>query len=122
MQKPGFRFSLPLCILTICFLHFFGASGTEPALAASPSDYAGEIVILVNQQRHTAGLPPLTRDDRLMRMAQIRAEELTRKQSHTRPDGREPLTILDDNNYKYTGAGENIAWGHSTPEKPCTSG
>ena len=121
MQKPGIRFSLPLCMLAIWGLYFLGASGMEPALAASLSDYAGQVVVLVNQQRHAAGLPALTRDDRLMRMAQIRAEELTRNFSHTRPDGRGPFTILDDNNYRYTAAAENIASGQATPEKTMNS-
>lgn len=121
MRRPGIRFSLVSCVLAIWCLYFAGAAGVEPALGASLSGYAGEVVLLVNQQRRAAGLPALTRGERLMRMAQVRAEELARNFSHTRPDGRGPFTVLDDDTYQYTVAAENIASGQGTPEKVMNS-
>ncbi len=43
----------------------------------------------------------------------MRAEEISRKFSHTRPNGTTCFTAIT---IRYTTAGENIAMGHRTPE------
>ena len=49
--------------------------------------------------------------------AQIRARELVTDFSHTRPDGSECFTALQAVGAKYSGAGENIAYGQKTPQE-----
>jgi uncharacterized protein YkwD len=82
---------------------------TDEALAA----YEAEIFKLVNEAREKEGLEPLERDDALDEAAAIRAEELSRLFSHTRPDGTSFYTVMGvDVNYNYA---EN---GGSSGENP----
>lgn len=78
------------------------------------ADYAvmrQEMLDIINRERAAAGLGALTLDDRLCQAAQVRAEELVRKTSHTRPDGRSCFTAMDEAGVSYRAAGENIAGG-----------
>ena len=50
----------------------------------------------------------------LMRAAKVRAEEITRHYSHTRPDGSDCFTAVKE---KYGHLGENIAAGYKTPQE-----
>ena len=84
------------------------------AISSSPtitSDMNHELS-LINNYRQQAGLKPLTLDKKLTAAAQVRAQEIEKKQSHTRPDGRECFSILEDLNIGYGLVGENIAWGY----------
>ena len=90
--------------------------GVLPALPASAKDAdlrqkAARMVELINKERKNAGLTPVTADNSLLEQAaDVRAEELPRLFSHTRPDGRGPFTALDDLGLSYRRAGENIAY------------
>lgn len=46
-----------------------------------------KVVELTNAERKKRGLHPLEVDDKLMELAQVRAEEVSTKYSHERPDG-----------------------------------
>ena len=59
-------------------------------------------------------LERLTLDDDLCRAAEIRAREIVRNFSHTRPDGRGCGTVLDDLSIGWRGRGENIAAGNAS--------
>lgn len=74
--------------------------------------FAEEVLQLVNVARAKAGVRPLQRLEDLTRAAAIRAEELTRRFSHTRPDGRDCFTAIKG---RYRSAGENIAAGQRSP-------
>lgn len=76
-----------------------------------------QVAKLVNEERAKAGLHPLVFDTAVASAAQIRAKEITASFSHTRPDGRKFSSVLTDNRIRFTGAGENIAWGQKTPEQ-----
>lgn len=78
--------------------------------------YARQVAKLVNEERAKAGLHPLSFDAELASAAQIRANEIKTSFSHTRPDGRKFSSVLTDNGIRFTGAGENIAWGQKSPE------
>lgn len=54
------------------------------------------------------GLVPLERDESLMEAAAIRAEEIAEDFSHTRPDGTDCSTVLDENGISSSISGENI--------------
>ena len=86
-------------------------SGTPDSLPA----YAREVVELVNQERIKAGLEPLEVDLKVQQAAQVRAEEIKRSFSHTRPNGSSPFTALSEAGASYRGAGENIAMGQKSP-------
>ena len=59
-------------------------------------------------------LGKLTLDEDLCRAAQIRANEIVTKFSHTRPNGKDCFTVLSDLKISCSTAGENIAAGNST--------
>ncbi len=73
------------------------------------SEYAEEVLKMVIEQRVANGLSELVMDESLLVAAEIRAEEITRLFSHTRPDGSSCFTALDEANVQYQAAGENLA-------------
>ena len=93
------------------------AGTSEPEERESSVDYdpwelALEVVALTNEEREEAGLNTLEVDDDLMELAMIRAEEVSRKYSHERPDG----TRIS----KEYGYGENCG-AKASPEKQVNS-
>lgn len=72
-----------------------------------------EILRLVNEARAQQGLGALTTTPALTEAAQTRAEELNTLYSHTRPDGTQCFTVLDEKGVTYRAAGENIAMGYT---------
>ena len=83
---------------------------------AANSSYAAQVVSLVNAERARQGLPALTVSTTVQQAAQTRAGELQTSFSHTRPSGASCFTALTEAGISYTRAGENIAYGQSTPE------
>ena len=57
------------------------------------SEFAVEVLELVNIERENAGLEPLELDEDLVRLANIRAEEIVENFSHTRPNGTSCFTV-----------------------------
>lgn len=47
----------------------------------------------------------------------MRAVEIVKSFSHTRPDGRDPFTAMKEAGVSYRAAGENIAMGQKTPQQ-----
>lgn len=80
------------------------------------SDYAYEVLALVNQARRENGLNELYMDYTLVEVANVRSEEATRNWSHTRPDGTSYATVFSLYNV-YGIVGENLAYGQKTPEE-----
>ncbi len=78
--------------------------------------YINGVINLVNQERAAAGLVPVREDSKLTEAATIRAREIVSSFSHTRPNGGHFSTVLTQNGISYRGAGENIAYGYSTPQ------
>ncbi len=79
-------------------------------------EFVDEVLRLVNIERKNYGLPELTTDDTLKAAAAVRAEELTVKFGHTRPDGRSVFSIFNDFGIKYRAAAENVAAGQLNPK------
>ena len=77
-------------------------------------DYA-EVVRLVNAERAKQGLSALKVSTTVQSAAQVRAKEIKQSFSHTRPNGSSCFTALTEAGVSYRGAGENIAYGQSTP-------
>jgi len=94
-------------------------TGSKPiekpaASTGTISNFAQEVVELVNEERAAEGLAPLTIDPDLSAAAEIRAKEILGTFSHTRPNGSSCFTALDQVGASYRRAGENIALGQST--------
>ena len=81
------------------------------------ANFVRQVVNLVNQERAKAGLSPVTADTSIQAAAQVRAKEIEKSFSHTRPDGSSFSTALTQQGVTYRGSGENIAWGQKTPEQ-----
>lgn len=75
------------------------------------------ILKLVNRARKKKGKKPLVAEHHLTLAANARAREISRKFSHIRPNGSTCFTILKKYKVSYTSAGENIAYGQSSPKK-----
>lgn len=86
-----------------------------PTPEMSVEEMASEVIRLTNIERVKAGRSPLQYHAGLQRAAMVRAEEITRKFSHTRPDGTDSSTALYENGVSCS-CGENIAAGQKTPE------
>ena len=67
----------------------------------------------LNDLRAREGLSALAWDpgSRLQKAARLRASEIAEQFSHTRPDGRDCASVLDDLGLSYRSTGENIAYG-----------
>ena len=89
----------------------------QPGTDGSQDAFANEVVRLVNEERAKAGLPALTVDRGAASAAQVRAKEIERAFSHTRPDGSSFNSALTEAGVNFSGAGENIAYGQNSPEK-----
>lgn len=85
----------------------------ETAFGGSLEDEALEVIRLTNIERESRGLEPLEVDDDLMALAQIRAEEVSVKYSHERPDGTRVVK-------EHPGYGENVG-AKASAEKQVTS-
>lgn len=93
-----------------------GGSTDSSNNTSSQSSFAAQVVSLVNAERAKNGLSALKVDNRVTAAAQTRAGELKRSFSHSRPDGRSCFTALTEAGASYRGAGENIAYGQTSPQ------
>ena len=86
-----------------------------PKPAANPEAMAQEVIRLTNIERAKYGKAPLQYHAALQQAAMVRAQEISIKFSHDRPDGTDSSTAVYE-----AGAGcndgENIARGFATPE------
>ena len=89
----------------------------QPETDGSQVAFANQVVKLVNEERAKAGLSPLTVNSKAANAAQTRAREIEKSFSHTRPDGSSFNTALTEAGVSFRGAGENIAYGQTTPQQ-----
>ena len=104
-----FRKFLVVILMASIFL-----MSTSTAFAITRDEAAVKILKLVNIERAKAGCKPLKLSRELFRPAAIRAKEITKVFSHTRPNGlpfNSTFYGID-----YNTVGENIAAGQTTCE------
>jgi uncharacterized protein YkwD len=93
----------------------FAAAGVP----ASPSKVAAEVVRLTNAERANRGRSRLRTNARLMRAAQLHAEQMARagQQAHVLPDAVYPHAEdrLAAAGYRWQTYGENLAFGYPNP-------
>lgn len=86
-----------------------------PVQSFSSSDYAYQVIELVNADRAANGLGALSATGELMGAANARATELVSLFSHTRPNGAACSSIMGEYGVGYGYFGENIAMGQPSP-------
>lgn len=76
-----------------------------------------EVVRLVNQERTRAGVPPLTHNWELSRVARIKSQDFIDNNyfAHNSPIYGSPSKMINSFGIRHTASGENIAWGQRTP-------
>ncbi len=77
---------------------------------------SGSLLSNTNQQRSANGKTGLALNSQLNSAAQAKADDMANRNywSHNTPDGKEPWVFFDQTGYKYTKAGENLAYGFTT--------
>lgn len=82
-------------------------------------EFEQEVVALVNKEREKRGLEPLQTHNRLSALANVKSQDMADKRyfSHTSPTYGSPFDMMDEFDFRYQAAGENIAAGQRTPEE-----
>lgn len=80
--------------------------------------YELRVLELVNEERVSRGLTPLTLSDELSSVAQAHSADMAKRNyfSHNSPEGLTPFDRIKNAGISYKSAGENIAAGQKTPE------
>ena len=91
---------------------------TIPQIEASVLSFEEEVVRLTNEKRAAYGLPALTINWELSRVARYKSQDMhdIGYFSHTSPTYGSPFEMMKDFGISYRAAGENIARGQTTPE------
>jgi uncharacterized YkwD family protein len=89
---------------------------------ANPSQFAQQVVNLVNQERSKAGLQPLTMNNSLANVAMAKAQDMINNNyfSHQSPTYGSPFDMMRSFGITYRSAGENIAKGQRSPSEVMT--
>ncbi|MBT2293524.1 serine protease [Paenibacillus albidus] len=96
---------------------------TGSAQTNSKSSYIAQVVALVNKERATAGLSPVTALESLNKVAGAKATDMRVNNyfSHTSPTYGSPFDMMKSFGVTYSYAGENIAMGQKTPQEVMTA-
>lgn len=97
-------------ILSVILVLLLAAAGAAQA-SAWLDGYAQNVIAQTNAERARRGLPALRVDGELTAAARIRAEEISRRFSHTRPNGKTGSSVTA------AARNENIARGHGSPDR-----
>lgn len=81
------------------------------------SSAAKDVLELINKERKAAGIKSVKLSDDLNRVAQLRAAEVAKKWSHTRPGSEEWKTAFANAGVIASYRGENLAKGQYSAEK-----
>lgn len=92
---------------------------TSSLESESPSNYEEEVVELVNEERAKEDLQPLEMYDRLSDLARLKSQDMANNDyfDHTSPTYGSPFEMMDQYDFVYSRAGENIAAGQRSPEQ-----
>ena len=86
-------------------------SGSSLPALVNDSSFLNSAKSAINAERRKAGVSERRIDYTMSKLAGVRAKEISKNQSHTRPDGRKYNTIYADYGVtKPKATGENIAW------------
>ncbi len=115
--NPGMNLKTPLKTGTKINVPTAGAKA--PATSVNASTFEKQVVDLVNKERTSRGLVPLTQNDAIGKAARAKSTDMRDKGyfSHTSPTYGSPFEMLTKFGVKYRAAGENIAKGQKTPSE-----
>jgi uncharacterized protein YkwD len=101
---PGSRTTVPLA---------FKVQNPKPR-----PDLEAQMLVLVNNERATQGLPPLRADPELTEVARAHSRDMFARGyfSHVTPDGKDPFDRIRAANVSYRAAGENLALAPTLPQ------
>jgi len=87
--------------------------------ASSLTSFETEVIRLINLERTNRGIPALTTNWQLSRVARYKAQDMIDNNyfSHTSPTYGSPFTMMQSFGLKFSAAAENIAYGYSTPKE-----
>lgn len=113
LQKTRALRALSVLLAVIILL----CAAVTPNASAKTTDeyYENAVLFWTNLERTRHGLPKLQTTDALEAAADIRAAEISRSFSHTRPNGSNWYTVLSSSGISYSSAAENIAAGQADP-------
>jgi uncharacterized protein YkwD len=119
-QRHGFSLAMFVCIVGICSPSAQAAAkaGTGPVLA---SKVAADVIALTNIERTHHRRGALRANPRLMRAAQLQAEQMAQasRMAHVLPGARYPS--VEDRiaaaDYRWYTIGENVAFGQRSAAK-----
>jgi uncharacterized YkwD family protein/spore coat assembly protein SafA len=82
-----------------------------------------EVIRLTNIERSKNGLPALTQNWELSRVARYKSADMANKGyfAHQSPTYGSPFTMMQNFGIKFSAAGENIAYGQRTPQEVVTA-
>lgn len=112
-QRQQHRLTTVICIVGVCAISVLTeAAGTRPV---APAAVAAEVIKLTNAERGLRGRARLRPNPRLMRAAQLHAEQMARagQMAHVLPDAVYPRAEdrLAGAGYSWQTCGENVALG-----------
>jgi uncharacterized protein YkwD len=112
-RRPRLRLATLSCLVGACSISVLSAAaGTRPA---ATSDIAAEVVALTNAERGSRGRAKLRTNPRLMRAAQLHAEQMAHagQPAHILPNAAYPRAEdrLAAAGYRWRARGENVALG-----------
>ena len=92
-----------------------GQKITIPTVTTTAQE--NEVIRLVNVERARAGLQTLSSNWQLCRVARYKSADMANRGyfSHTSPTYGTPFQMMENFGLRFTAAGENIAYGQSTP-------
>ncbi|MGE4485048.1 MAG: CAP domain-containing protein [Oscillospiraceae bacterium] len=101
--------------ITVTPAAVIAAAPVEGQEEDASKSFKAEVIRLINIERADKGLCELQEMPALNAPADLRAEESAVSFSHTRPNGESCSTVYSDYGLNYKSAGENLAYGYSTP-------
>ena len=117
---------MPLLVSLLIFglvgFSFFRIEPTTGVLAYATEMSQGSLLDSTNSERNQNGKAALKINSQLTAAAQAKANDMVVRNywSHNTPDGQEPWVFVNQAGYKYTKAGENLAYGFSSSSSTVT--
>lgn len=99
------------------------STGSNGGTQSTQSDFAAQVVKLVNAERAKAGLGALASDALLDKVAMAKVKDMSNNNyfDHQSPTYGSPFDMMKQFGVTYSYAGENIAKGQKTPQEVVTA-
>jgi len=108
------RYGLAVLLTLVLALQFVQGLSFNGRILGEQADLSkAQLLAFTNEARSAEGFGALTLNDKLVRAAELKAEDMFRDQywAHVAPDGTKPWAWLGEADYRYERAGENLAKG-----------